>query len=329
MELRAFFAFMVFAITPCTALADNAQSEFDSDNAAYWYQMAYEQYEKPKVFDLGEYADWEIESTTEIETFVLEHEHIVEFVIKGSRRKYCNWEYDEFEDVLGSFPNHADVSEVRAICDLLLANARLKASQGRHEVLLNRWESLYRFSSHIDDAQPWCHISATAVTASVYDNIHKYLNEYPDMPAERLKAIIRLLNEEQRLEHSSLKEVFEHFDEFAKTALAEHKEQLRDMGLDNSPIEKILNINEKGWLDELCERNLRFCLDVNKRNQEALKLPYPDSWIAIKNIDSEWINADVEKYTLLGDDFVPTQDDYEDFMKQFECIFYGVSGPIA
>lgn len=328
MGLRTFFAFMVFAITPCMALADNAQSEFDSDNAAYWYQMAYDQYEKPEGFDLGEYADREIELTMEMEMFLREHEHIVEFVIKGSQRKYCDWEYDKFENVLESIPNYT--SEAIEIRDLLLANARLQASQNHHEAVLKRWESLFRYSCHINGPQPWCHIIGTSLTVSVYDNIHKYLNEYPDMPSDRLKAIIRLVNEGHQLKRHSLKEVLECFGDFAKTSLTEYKDPIRAELLDGSSVDKILKMNEKGWIDEFCKRNLQFCLEINERNREALKLPYPGSWTAIQKIEWEFMwSVDLEKYTTLPEDFVPTQDDYEDFMEQYKCLFYVLAGPFA
>jgi hypothetical protein len=244
---------------------------FTPDNAAYWYQKAFDRCEDPNGFDLDEYAAGDIELSPQIEKYLIHQQPVIDLLKKAAQTKHCDWQFEPLANGTFSLPPY--LCDAKKAAYLLLANGRYQKLKNPDINLNILFEPILQLASAIDSDFLINHLTALALRATTYNQIHEYINRHPNWSLTDLYRMETFIVNEVKRPKLSYADTMNGEIKSAKRMLTEYKQYIYNdtfwTQVWGIPVEKLS--------EDFYKRNYLFFQDYMLRRETYLNLPYPEA----------------------------------------------------
>ena len=151
----------------------------DPENAALLYYQAFltlPEAEEPVDTQIRDYAEGKIELNEAIEDHVGSCRGAIELAVVASELPECDWGL-RFSEGFNMLLSH--LGQSRGLARTLIADARIKASEGNYDLALARCVTVLKMSRHIGDETLVSFLVATALDSMAGDCIGDLLGQIP------------------------------------------------------------------------------------------------------------------------------------------------------
>ena len=251
---------------------------YPPDNAAVLYYKAAVLYEvDDEMADmLVDLQKGKIEVDEKIREFVKKNRLIINTVLDATEVKNCDWGLDFSQGLAMEMP---PLGSIRNLSRLVIAEARVLATDGDYKAAINRCMSLYKMARHINDRVYISYLVATSIDDLANGCITQIMAEMP----QDMQSMAQLKN--QLIEIDSIP------FSVKPAILAEREavlsfmtpEQLPDIvklfELDKTVMETILSLDEAA-----IDRNKEYHKNHVACVIDAFDMPYAEGYTAIKGL---------------------------------------------
>jgi hypothetical protein len=250
---------------------------YPPDNAAVLYYKAFLILKEPseevqKMMD--DMRAGKIKPNDQIKQYLQENKYAIDFLETAAEVQNCDWGYDISKGFDVLLP---ELSKLRRMAFLLIANAQVLAEEGDYKAALGRCLTIHKMARHVGDRLIISYLVCNALNALANGHITKILSQMPD-DVETLTwlktQIYDITTRANTLKGTLSSEREIALQQIRKDKIGMILDDLVDVpdGLSKETIEKIRNGDEEFFAASR-EYYSNFVTSV----QIALDLPYPES----------------------------------------------------
>jgi len=257
---------------------------YPPDNAAVLYYKAAVLYgvnDDEMANALADLQKGNIEPTDKIREFVKTNRHIIDIVLDASEVKNCDWGVDFSRGLDVLMP---PLANMRKLSRLVVADAKILATDGDYEAAISHCMSLYRMARHINDRVFISYLVGIAINGMTNGCVMQIMS---DMPQD-MQSMTRLKNQLIEIDSIPLsvkpallgeREVM-----LGAMTLEQMPEVARFCGGDKSVKEKILSLD-----DAMVERNKRHFENYYSGVIGAYDMPYVEGYTVLKDLGEKML----------------------------------------
>jgi len=254
---------------------------YPPDNAAVLYYKAAALYEVDDEMAnmLKDLQKGNIDVNEKIREFVKNSQIIVNTVLDATEVKNCDWGMDFSQGVAMEMP---PLASMRKMAWLVIADAKILATDGDYEAAINRCMSLYRMARHINDRVYISYLVGISINGLANECLAQIMAEMP----QDIQSMKRLKNQLIEIDGIPLSVKPAILGEREAVLIFMTPEQLPDIvklcEVDKTVMEKILSL-DKAAID----RNREYHKNHVARLIDAFDMPYVEGYTTIKELHNE------------------------------------------
>ena len=267
---------------------------------------------------MSSYVIDEAEATAGLEQYLEKQNPVIDLISKASEIEFCDWQYDRYGDIWNGNNDYA--YKLTHCCMLVLASARYGEDSLSPSDIVKACKICLNTAEHINRPNAWDQLNYMGLRSQCFKYIHNYLNRHPNLKSKELSMFYQLLLKDSQRKTISLNTILDEEMNFTRIALTEHTDQKPDF--ESSEI-KIIEFQKNGW-KEFFESSLNYCENHIRNLRSAANTPIAIRSLAINTAEQKLMSdcdAFLEKFLHVPDDFVPTQKDYDTFIKNSGSMF--------
>ena len=252
----------------------------DPDNAAVLYYQSFLLYNAPTSESFDDFVKGKTGPSEEIKQCLQTGRTAISYALLAAEREHCDWGLVYSKGFSLALPH---LAQCRSLSKLLLADARLLASEGNYRKALERCLSTKKLARHVSDEVVISLLVRHAIDALADDCIRDILGMTPSDPQtlEWLKGQLAAVSAPQASFAKGLKYEQEMaLDMMQMDRLPELKEALT--GGDTSPIPAKID-------EEFLARNREYYTRYMTTMQATLAgpMPYSEKYLALRTMQSQ------------------------------------------
>ncbi len=224
MPNRVKLCVLAILILSLSAFAKYDPNNFTPDNAAYWYQKAFDLYEEPNGFDLSDYTTGDVKITPQVEQYLIRQQPVIDLLKKAAQIEHCDWQFDPLAD--GIYSVNPYLSKAKKTTLLLLADGKYKERKDPDIGINTLFEPVLQLASHIDSGVLIDHLVALGLRSMTYDDIREYLNRHTNCQVTDLYMAKTFIRNESKRQKISYKDTIDHEIAYTTRILTHPKEYI-------------------------------------------------------------------------------------------------------
>lgn len=264
-------AIAIFLSTTCAY-------SYPPDNAAVLYYKASVLYEVDDEMAnmLTDFQKDNIDVNDKIKEFVKKNQLIINTILDATEVKNCDWGMDFSQGISMELP---PLSSMRKMARLVLADAKILASDGDHEAAINRCMSLYRMARHINDRVYISYLVGISINDMANECLTQIMAEMP----QTVQNLTRLKNQLIEIDGIALSVKPAILGEREAVLIFMTPEQLPDTvklcEVDKAVMDKILSLDKAA-----IARNKEYHKNHVAHLIDAFDMPYVEGYTTIKKL---------------------------------------------